>query len=111
MGEALSRFETGAAPRAGRRLLVRCARHLRSTARLFAHTTRPFLAACYAATLALLGLSGWLAGLGVLFWPGLLLPAALLAWQVRGLDMDEVHKAVAEHQHDHDHDHDGNCQH
>jgi thioredoxin 1 len=33
--------------------------------------------------------------------------------QVRGLDMDEVHQAVAEHQHahDHDHDHDGNCQH
>ena len=62
---------------------------VRSTARLFAHATRPFLAACYAATLALLGLSGWLAGLGPLFWPGLLPPAALLAWQVRGLDIHD----------------------
>lgn len=62
---------------------------VRSTARLFARSTRPFLAACYTGTVALLGLSGWLAGLGALFWPGLLLPAALLAWQVRALDVDD----------------------
>ena len=42
-----------------------------------------------ASTIVLLGLSGWLAGLGPLFWPGLLLPAALLAWQIRALDVHD----------------------
>ena len=62
---------------------------VRSTARLFASHTRPFLAACYAATLALLAMAGWLAGLGLLFQAGLVLPAALLAWQVATLDIDD----------------------
>ena len=62
---------------------------VRSTARLFAGRTRPFLAACYGAALALLGLSGWLAGLSGAFAAGLLLPAALLAWQVVTLDVDD----------------------
>ena len=62
---------------------------VRSTARLFAHTTRPFLTACYTGAIVLLGLSGWLAGLGPLFWPGLLLPAAFLAWQIRALDVHD----------------------
>ena len=62
---------------------------VRSTARLFAGSTRPFLLACYGATVALLGLSGWLAGLSVPFLPALLLPAALLAYQVRTLDVDD----------------------
>jgi thioredoxin 1 len=40
--------------------------------------------------------------------PGALSAEALenLIEQVRALDMDEVHKAVAEHEHAHDHDHD-----
>lgn len=62
---------------------------VRSTARLFAGRTRPFLAVCYAAAVALLALSGWLAGLGLPFFLGLLLPAALLAWQVATLDTDD----------------------
>ena len=62
---------------------------VRSTARLFAENTRPLLLACYGATLALLALSGWLAGLSAPFFPGLLLPAALLAYQVRTLDVDD----------------------
>ena len=36
---------------------------VRSTARLFGEASRPFLAACYGATVALLALAGWLAGL------------------------------------------------
>jgi 4-hydroxybenzoate polyprenyltransferase len=60
-----------------------------STARLFGERTRPFLAACYAATLAMLALAGWLAGLGTLFYPALLLPGALLAWQVWRLDVND----------------------
>jgi 4-hydroxybenzoate polyprenyltransferase len=62
---------------------------VRSTARLFAGRTRPFLAACYAATVGLLAVAGWLAGLGAGFFLALALPAALLAWQVKTLDIDD----------------------
>ena len=62
---------------------------VRSTARLFGARTRPFLAICYAATVATLALAGWLAGLGVWFYPALALPAALLARQVIALDIDD----------------------
>ncbi len=62
---------------------------VRSTARLFAGQTRPFLATCYAATIGLLALSGWLAGLSAWFFLTLALPAALLAWQVATIDIDD----------------------
>lgn len=62
---------------------------IRSTARKFADRTRPFLAACYGATIALLALSAWLAGLSWPFLVALLLPAALLARQIVALDIDE----------------------
>ncbi len=62
---------------------------VRSTARLFAGATRPFLAACYTATIALLALSGWLAGLSAGFFAALTLPAGLLAWQVATIDIDD----------------------
>jgi 4-hydroxybenzoate polyprenyltransferase len=62
---------------------------VRSTARLFAHNTKSFLAACYMATVALLALAGWLAGLSGLFFTALAAPAALLAWQVWSLDIND----------------------
>lgn len=62
---------------------------VKSTARLFAENTRPFLAACYAGTVALLALAGWLAGLSGWFYLALALPAGLLAWQVRALDIND----------------------
>ena len=62
---------------------------VRSTARLFAGSTRPFLAACYAATMALLVLSGWLAALGWPYFAALLAPAALLAWQAATVDIHD----------------------
>ncbi len=62
---------------------------VRSTARLFAERTAPFLAACYAASLALLAGAGWSAGLGWPFLVALAVPAALLARQVRRLDIDD----------------------
>ena len=62
---------------------------IRSTALRFGERTRPFLLACYAATLLFLGLAGWSAGLGAWFWPALLAPAALLAWQLRRLDIHD----------------------
>ncbi len=62
---------------------------VKSTARLFNENTRPFLAACYAGTVALLALAGWLAGMSGWFYPALALPAGLLAWQVRALDIHD----------------------
>ena len=62
---------------------------VRSTARLFATRTRPFLEACYAAAVVLLALAGWWAGLGWGFFAVLPVPAALLAWQVMTLDIDD----------------------
>ena len=62
---------------------------VRSTARLFAGVTRPFLAACYAAMIGLLGLAGGLAGLSAWFFVALAAPAALLAWQAATVDIDD----------------------
>lgn len=62
---------------------------VRSTARLFGDRSRPFLAACYTATVALLALAGWLAGLSWLFFAALALPAGLLARQVVRLDIHD----------------------
>ena len=62
---------------------------VRSTARLFAAHTRSFLAVCYAATVLLLALAGALAGLGPLFYVALAAPAALFAWQIATVDIDD----------------------
>lgn len=62
---------------------------VRSTARLFGDRTRPFLAACYGATVVMLVVAGSLAGLGAWFYPALLLPAVLLFRQVVALDIDD----------------------
>ncbi len=62
---------------------------VRSTARLFGEHTAPFLAACYAGTILLLALAGWLAGAGWWFYPALALPAGLLARQVWALDIHD----------------------
>ncbi|MBN9511023.1 MAG: 4-hydroxybenzoate octaprenyltransferase [Alphaproteobacteria bacterium] len=62
---------------------------VRSTARLFGRHSRTFVGACYAAMLVLLELAGWLAGLAAPFYAALALPAALLAWQVVWLDIDD----------------------
>jgi 4-hydroxybenzoate polyprenyltransferase len=62
---------------------------VRSTARLFGDRSRPFLAVCYAATLALLAAVGVRAGLSAWFFVALLPPAALLARQVARLDIDD----------------------
>jgi 4-hydroxybenzoate polyprenyltransferase len=62
---------------------------IRSTALRFGERTALFLSGCYAATLALLALTGWLAGLGWAFYVALALPAALLARQVATLDIHD----------------------
>ena len=60
---------------------------VKSTARLFEAQAKPFLAACYGATVLALGVTGWLAGLSVWFWVLLPAPALLLARQVVLLDI------------------------
>ena len=62
---------------------------VKSTARLFGESTGPFLAACYTATIGLLALTGWIAGLHAWFYPALLVPAALLARQVAVLNIHD----------------------
>lgn len=62
---------------------------VRSTARLFGERTRPFLAACYGATIVLFGLAGWSSGLGIWFIIALVLPAGLLTRQVALLDIHD----------------------
>ncbi len=62
---------------------------VKSTARLFAERTRPFLASCYAGTVGAVAAAGWLAGLAAPFYAALAVPAALLAVQVVRLDIDD----------------------
>jgi 4-hydroxybenzoate polyprenyltransferase len=62
---------------------------VKSTARLFEERTAPFLAACYAGTVLLLGVSGWLAGRNGWFYPALMLPALLFARQLAALDIND----------------------
>lgn len=62
---------------------------VRSTALTVGRATRPFVAACYAACLALVAAAGWRLGVSWPFWPALALPALLLARQVRALDIDD----------------------
>jgi 4-hydroxybenzoate polyprenyltransferase len=66
-----------------------------STARLFGENTRPFLAVCYAAAVALFALAGWAAGCGPWFYSALALPAALLARQVVMLDIHDPARCLA----------------
>jgi 4-hydroxybenzoate polyprenyltransferase len=60
-----------------------------STARLLGQRTRLFLLGCYTATVAVLALAGWLAGLSHWFYVALPLPAGFLLWQVVRLDIDD----------------------
>ncbi len=60
---------------------------VKSTSRLVADTPRRFVAGCYALMLGALGAAGWLAGLHLLFWPGLVVAGWLLARQVAALEI------------------------
>ncbi len=62
---------------------------VKSTARLFVRTAKPFLAACYAATVATLVFAGWWVGLTAWFYLALMVPAALLTLQVTRLTIDD----------------------
>ncbi len=62
---------------------------VKSTARLFGENTRPFLAACYGGAVAALAATGYVSGLSAWFYVALVVPGALLAWQVIRLDIHD----------------------
>jgi 4-hydroxybenzoate polyprenyltransferase len=68
---------------------------VKSTALLFGPHTRPMLALFYALAVALIGGAGATAGAGILFWVGLLVFAAYLAWQVARLDVGDPDRCLA----------------
>ena len=62
---------------------------IRSTARKFGESSAVFVAGCYAATVALLGVAGALAGMSIWFFVALLVPAWMLARQAQRLDIHD----------------------
>ncbi len=68
---------------------------IKSTALLFRERTKPMLSVCYALAVALMALAGRRADAGLVFWLGLAVFAAHLAWQVRRLDIDDPANCLA----------------
>jgi 4-hydroxybenzoate polyprenyltransferase len=68
---------------------------VKSTARLLGHHTKPFLAACYTATILLTALSLHLTHAAWLSLPLLVLPAILLARQITTLDINNPAHCLA----------------
>lgn len=62
---------------------------VRSTALRLGEASRIWIAGFYVATLALIAAAASAAGLAWPVWPLLLVPAAMLAWQVRDVDFDD----------------------
>ena len=62
---------------------------IKSTAILFGERTKPMLALFFSVAVALIGVSGWLAGGGMIFAAGLAAFALHLAWQVWRLDISD----------------------
>jgi 4-hydroxybenzoate polyprenyltransferase len=61
---------------------------VKSSALALGRRTRPFLFVFYGACLVLWGAAGTAAGLGLLFWAGLIAAALQLAWQARRVDTE-----------------------
>jgi 4-hydroxybenzoate polyprenyltransferase len=68
---------------------------VRSSARRLGAGTRPWLWAFYAITVALLGASGWAAGMAWPYYLGLAAAAAHLAWQAARVDIDSPRDCLA----------------
>ena len=68
---------------------------VRSTARLFGERTAQWLIGLYGLTVLLLAFAFWLAGVGLVAWLGLAVAAAMLAWQIATLDIDDPEQCLA----------------
>lgn len=62
---------------------------VKSTALRLGDRSRAWIGAFYTATVLLLAAAAWTAGLAWPVWPLLLVPAAMLAWQVATVDFDD----------------------
>jgi len=62
---------------------------IKSTARLLGESSRPWIAGFYTVCMALLALSGWLAGVAWPYWIGLAIGAAHLVWQTATIDFND----------------------
>lgn len=67
---------------------------VKSTARLLAASTGPWLAVFFALATLLLGLAGYFAGAGAVFYVGLGFSALHLAWQLATLDIDDPDRCL-----------------
>tara|TARA_A100001037_G_scaffold302633_1_gene334679 strand:+ start:429 stop:1355 length:927 start_codon:yes stop_codon:yes gene_type:complete len=68
---------------------------IRSTARLLADRSRPWIAGFYAVCIGFLALSGWLESLVWPYWVGLGIAALHLAWQTRTVDFNDPRDCLA----------------
>ena len=68
---------------------------VRSTARLFGEKTAQWLVGLYGLTVALVAVSFWLAGVGLVAWIGLGIAALMLARQIGSLDIDDPEQCLA----------------
>ena len=68
---------------------------IKSTALRFGDDTKYWLSGFYAVTIVAMGLSGWLAGGGALFFTGLAFACGQLLWQIATLDIDNAENCLA----------------
>ena len=68
---------------------------VKSSALALGHLTRPWLWLFFGLAVALMGVSGWLAGLSWPFYPLLALSAGQLAWQAATVDIDDAADCLA----------------
>src|SRR3984885_5395141 len=68
---------------------------IKSTALLFGERTKPMLALFFTAAVVLIGVAGYLAGAGPIFWLALAAFAGHLAWQIRRLDIADPDLCLA----------------
>lgn len=68
---------------------------LKSTALRFGAATKNWLAGFYGLALALIGVSGWLAGAGTVFFVGLSAALAHATWQIVTLDINDANNCLS----------------
>ncbi|WP_425283208.1 hypothetical protein [Methyloceanibacter methanicus] len=68
---------------------------MKSTALRFGDSTKSWLSGFYAVTIAAMGLAGWLAGAGAVFFTGLAFACGQLLWQIATLDIDDAENCLA----------------
>ncbi len=71
---------------------------VKSTARLFGDKSKPWLTLFFALALALIGVAGWMDGLGWPFWLGLGLAGLQGAWQVADVDLNDSPNCLSKFQ-------------